>query len=388
MALRSRFVDSTAHMMTSLATRASGWNSRRRLHFVQDVATPHNNALLRELETVPNVNLVVEYAHRSVPAYPLAAELVDEIKPAVIYGSRAPSARMIAQAVFRPRDRWLLVAWSNPTTRALIVWFWVSRRRYNCWIDVPPPTTRRRMALRNGVLHLLRSSRVQMFAVGSVGVTYLVEQGFSPARVHNLPVAVSHPPMRHPGRWRTELGVSPEEILLVTGSRLTYEKGFDVLIRAVASLDQFARQRLTTVIVGRGPEKESLIEIARQVGLSMSELRILDWLPGEEFAALVGDADLVAHPSRSDSYGGTALLARVMGKPLVASRGSGASVDVVRPGVNGWLYEPEDTADLATLLERVVMNNDERANATEAMQAVSMEGSPHGVAAILLEFAW
>ena len=49
--------------------------------------------------------------------------------PAYIYGSRVPDFRILAHALLHLRDRRLLVAWSNPTTRMLIVLFWKSRRK-------------------------------------------------------------------------------------------------------------------------------------------------------------------------------------------------------------------------------------------------------------------
>jgi glycosyltransferase involved in cell wall biosynthesis len=344
--------------------------------------------LLRELVTVPEVELHVEYAHRDVPDYPLAAELVDEIVPAYVYGSRVPNLRLLARAVFSPRDRWLLVAWSNPTTRALIVWFWLSRTKFNCWIDVPPETTRQRMILRSVALFLLRKSRVQMFAVGSVGVKYLDEAGFPAERVHNLPIALSAAPSGKPSTWRAQLGVTDDGVLLVTGSRLTSEKGFDVLIQALSQLQPEAKGRLVTVIVGHGPLEGELRRLAREARLSPEHIRFLNWLPADDFAGLVEESDIVVHPARSDSYGGASLLARAMAKPLIASRGAGAALDIVEEGENGWLYGAEDADRLTAILDVVVTDDELRAKARQAMGKISQEGSPKAAVIKLMTYAW
>lgn len=364
------------------------WRGRRRLHFVQDIATPHNNALLRELVSVPQVELLVEYAQRDVPDYPLAAELVDEILPAYIYGARVPNMRVLARAVFSPRDRWLLVAWSNPTTRALIVWFWLSRRKFNCWIDVPPETTRQRMVLRSTALFLLRKSRVQMFAVGSVGVEYLDQAGFPAERVHNLPIAVSAAASGKPSTWRARLGVPEDGVLLVTGSRLTSEKGFDVLIHALSRLQPEAQGRLVAVMVGHGPLEGELRRLARETRLSPEHIRFLNWLPADEFAELIEASDIVVHPARSDSYGGASLLARAMAKPLIASRSAGAALDIVQDGENGWLYDAEDVEGLSAILDKVATDDALRTMAGQAMSRISQEGSPEATATALLRAAW
>ena len=370
------------------APMVASWSSRRRFHFVQDVATPHNNALLKEIAGIPNIDLRIEYAHRDVTDYPLAAELVDEILPAHIYGSSFPNPALLLRAILFPRDKWLLVAWSNPTTRALIIWFWLTRRRFNCWIDVPPATTPRRLRLRRMILRLLRSSRVQMFAVGSVGVTYLLEAGFAPERVHNLPIAMATTSSAGAGEWRSKLDLARNEVLLVTGSRLTWEKGFDVLLNAISRLEPQVRERLRTVVVGRGPLGEDLRTLATHFGMSNRDVRFIDWLAIDEFASLIGDADLVVHPARMDSYGATSLLARAMSKPLIASRGAGAAMDIVQPGINGWLYDAEDSTALAAILGEVVIDDRVRSDAAREMSAVSKEGSPRLVAERLLQHAW
>lgn len=364
------------------------WQGRRRLHFVQDVATPHNNALLRELAAVPGIDLRVEYAHRCVPHYPLAAELVDEVVPAYVYGSKLPNVRMLMRAVFCPQDRWVLVAWSNPTTRALILWFWLTRRKFNCWIDVPPDTTRLRMAFRKVALFLLRKSKVQMFAVGSVGVKYLEASGFPVGRVHNLPIAVAAAPSGATAVWRGKLGVPDQAVILVTGSRLTTDKGFDVLLRALSQTQPETIERLVTVIAGHGPLENELKDLARDSGLTSDKIKFVGWLPSEDFTALVKESDIVAHPARSDSYGGASLIARAMAKPLIASRGAGAALDIIQDGVNGWFYESDDVGGLAGILDTVVTDDCLRVTAGKAMRKVSKEGSPEAAVGGLLRYAW
>ena len=142
-----------------------------------------------------------------------------------------------------------------------------------------------------------------MFAVGSTGVKYLTDAGFPGEQVHNLPSALAGSARGRPGKWRKDLGVSPTEVLLVTGSRLTQEKGFDVLIRALCELEPAARNRLRRAVVGSGPQERDLRQLADDLGLSSEEFRLDDWLPVEDFGALVRDADVVVHAARSDSYG-------------------------------------------------------------------------------------
>lgn len=363
---------------------------RRRLHFVQEVPTHHNNALLEAIHGSGLYELVPEYANHETAEYPGASALADTVVPARIYGSRTPSLRVFGDAIFRPRDRWLLIAWSNPTTRMLIVWFWICRKRFNCWIDVPPPASGSRDVLRRVALGILKHSRVQMFAVGTVGVGYLEEAGFRHCRIHNLPIAVRVPTVTEPQRRmvRTKFEVGDDQVLLISGSRLVPEKGFDLLLRAIELLPQESCMRLTTVIVGRGPEQEMLAELANHVRLRGSRILLLDWMDSRDFLELFAASDLVVHPSRRDSYGGCSIFARAYGKPLIASRGAGSALDVVHQGENGWLYDPEDIATLSKLIGGLVADDSERRRIAANMQARSREGSAENVADVFLRHAW
>jgi UDP-glucose:(heptosyl)LPS alpha-1,3-glucosyltransferase len=57
-------------------------------------------------------------------------------------------------------------------------------------------------------------------------------------------------------------------------------------------------------------------------------------------------------PSRYDPFPNTALEAMAMGLPAIVSSRCGAA-EVIEPGVNGWVCEPDDAAGLTVLLEKI-----------------------------------
>ena len=81
-------------------------------------------------------------------------------------------------------------------------------------------------------------------------------------------------------------------------------------------------------------------------------------------------------------------MARRFSKPMVASRGVGAAVDVVRDGRNGWLYEAEDQSALTAVLSMVVVDDELRRRAADYMHDVADEGTPRAVAEMMLSFVW
>lgn len=131
----------------------------------------------------------------------------------------------------------------------------------------------------------------------------------------------------------------PEGPVLAVG-RLVPEKGFDVLIRAVAETGD----RL--VIVGDGEIRPALESLTRSTNANVAFAGSVD--PGElarDYAA----ARLVAVPSRREGFGMVAAEALAAGRAVVGTRVGGLP-DLVTDGVTGTLVAPDDVAALADAL--------------------------------------
>jgi glycosyltransferase involved in cell wall biosynthesis len=76
------------------------------------------------------------------------------------------------------------------------------------------------------------------------------------------------------------------------------------------------------------------------------------WLDYPDFQALISAADAYLHPARFDAWG-TTYVALAQGVPVIGSVKAGAAYDLLQHGVNGWRYNPEDTATLAQLMTKV-----------------------------------
>ena len=131
----------------------------------------------------------------------------------------------------------------------------------------------------------------------------------------------------------------PDGPVLAVG-RLVPEKGFDVLVRAVAETGD----RL--VIVGDGDLRPALESLTRSTNANVTFAGSVD--PGElarDYAA----ARLVAVPSRREGFGMVAAEALAAGRAVVGTRVGGLP-DLVTDGVTGTLVTPEDVAALAAAL--------------------------------------
>jgi UDP-glucose:(heptosyl)LPS alpha-1,3-glucosyltransferase len=69
----------------------------------------------------------------------------------------------------------------------------------------------------------------------------------------------------------------------------------------------------------------------------------------EDVRPLYAAADCFILPSRYDPFPNTALEAFAMGLPAIVSSRCGAA-EIIEPGVNGWVCQPDDVAGLARLM--------------------------------------
>ena len=94
-------------------------------------------------------------------------------------------------------------------------------------------------------------------------------------------------------RTRERLGIAEDELLVLSVSRLTPEKGLDVLVEAVARLP--AERRPVLAIGGTGPQRSAVEARAASRGV---DVRMLGAVEPDELPDVIGMADVVAHPSR------------------------------------------------------------------------------------------
>lgn len=139
---------------------------------------------------------------------------------------------------------------------------------------------------------------------------------------------------------------------IVAVGRLVHVKGFDLLIRAVAQLDR----PVQLVLVGEGSAHESLEALAREVGISDS-VKLVGRQDQPEVRRLMSESDVVAVPSRAESFGIVALEAWDSGTPLIATS-LGGPRGFVTDGVDGLLVDPENTPALAAAIDRVLSDED------------------------------
>lgn len=168
---------------------------------------------------------------------------------------------------------------------------------------------------------------------------------------------------------RESIGVGDADNLLVAVGRLEANKGFHVLIDALARLAGAPPQppwRL--VVVGDGPRRRALGRQVREAGLQ-ERVHLLGRVPDEAVHAWYAAATLFVHPTLYEGSSLVTLEAMAHRRAVVATAAGGIP-DKVVPGVSGWLVPPGDAAALARALRTALAARERLPAMGEAGRAV------------------
>ncbi|MFQ5382812.1 MAG: glycosyltransferase [Dehalococcoidia bacterium] len=191
--------------------------------------------------------------------------------------------------------------------------------------------------------------------------------GASEERMHTIPCGIDldlfQPADQAASRRR--LGLRADHPMLLWVGRLEKLKGVDILVDAVAELDEC---QADLVIVG-GDERAAelrteLEQQARDAGIE-SRISFAGAVPHEELPLYYSAADVAVVPSYYESFGLVAVEAMACGTPVVASRVGGLMSTVI-DGVNGYLIPWRCPGPFAEKLEVLIHNPELRANFSRA----------------------
>lgn len=153
--------------------------------------------------------------------------------------------------------------------------------------------------------------------------------------------------------FRRLLGLDPVEgfLILLVGNLIPL-KGHESFLRAMPEILKH-NPDARVLLVGEGPLEDSLTDLARDLGVGhaikrISPLTVL--LP-----KVMGAADALVHPSRSESFGLVVAESQACGLPVVATR-IGGPAEIISDGETGYLVPASDPGALARAVIRLGSN--------------------------------
>jgi glycosyltransferase involved in cell wall biosynthesis len=168
---------------------------------------------------------------------------------------------------------------------------------------------------------------------------------------------------------RRSLGVRPGTLLLANVARIDRQKGHDVLVQSLASLDRSLLDAITIVVVGgvtygannermRAYERDLTDRVAEQ-GLG-EVIRFVGYR--SDVREILSAADAYVHPSRWEGLSLAVLEAMAASLPIVTTEGAGRPVGFV-DGTHGYVVPTDDGAALAEAIETMIRHDADRRTA-------------------------
>lgn len=180
---------------------------------------------------------------------------------------------------------------------------------------------------------------------------WIANQGWPRDRVHLLP------------NFATDFAAvapAPDRATLVALGRLHTNKGFDVLLRALALLPD-----ATLALAGEGPERGALETLAAELGIA-GRVRFLGWR--QDTGALLKAAEVFVCPSRHEPLGNVVIEAWSAARPVVAAAVDGPR-ELIADGEDGLLVPKDDPAALAAAIAALLADPQRAARLAEAGRA-------------------
>lgn len=180
----------------------------------------------------------------------------------------------------------------------------------------------------------------------------LAESGVEPSRcvvVYNG-ISAGAGPLRPPEEIKREWGVKDNEFMVGTVGSLIKRKRITELIEALYLIKGKTAKPIKCLILGEGPEKDNLKDLAVKRGLSDNVI-FTGFQP--DALSFINAMDIFVMPSEKEGFPRVMLEAMLMRKPVIASRIRGTE-ELVVEDETGIMYKKGDVGELAACLIRLI----------------------------------
>jgi len=206
----------------------------------------------------------------------------------------------------------------------------------------------------------LLASAAAVIGMGRQAREALEALGVPPARIFDAPNAHDHDAFLaarariEPEAVRRALaeGLGCRDRIALVAGRLVPVKGIAPLLAAWERLPEKIRGDWTLLFVGSGP-LASMIEEA-SAGEPDGAIVLVPEVEPRELVDYYAAARLLIFASLADTWGLVVNEAFACGLPVLCSRHAGCADDLLRPGENGWLFDPTEPAEFVSALREAL----------------------------------
>jgi glycosyltransferase involved in cell wall biosynthesis len=151
---------------------------------------------------------------------------------------------------------------------------------------------------------------------------------------------------------QSEVHVDPSKINFILLGRLFPQKGYDILINAVALLPKELNLKIEFNICGQGPLKTQLEKQVTE--LNVSNVKFMGEIMNPY--SFIKENDCLILPSRYEGFSNTLIEAQLLGLPAIVSNSPGGNIEVIDDDKLGLVFENLNAKALADAIQQYVKN--------------------------------
>ena len=184
----------------------------------------------------------------------------------------------------------------------------------------------------------------------------------------------------HPPRLASRLKSGPYGDYVLSVGRIESVKRVDLLVRAMAHVDQPIR----LIVAGDGTQRVNVERLAQETGV-LDRITFLGSAEDEKLIDLYAGTLAVLYPPYDEDFGYVTIEAFLARKPVITCSDSGGPTEFVVDGSNGFICEPTPDA-LASVINQLAQKRPQAAAMGEAGREVAVRITWDGVIEKLIGF--
>jgi glycosyltransferase involved in cell wall biosynthesis len=186
------------------------------------------------------------------------------------------------------------------------------------------------------------------FSYGITSTEYLVSIGIPRDRIVQIQNSVDE--TQYTVNVPPKFNMEPHPVILHVG-QFVQLKGIDLLLRAAAVV-QREGQKFSMLLVGSGPDKQKLEDLAKV--LNLQNVHFHSSLKPEEMPSVYRSGDCLVFPTLGDVWGTVANEAVLSGIPVLCSKYAGCAPDFF---TQENIFDPENPEEFVAKLRQAVMGS-------------------------------
>ena len=164
---------------------------------------------------------------------------------------------------------------------------------------------------------------------------------------------------------KNKFGINHENIILYVG-QLIERKGVNYLLKAHEKLSD--KYDVGLVLVGSGNQKQELMKLCEDNAID--NVHFIDFVQKDALPQYYAIADVFVLPSTEEVWGLVINEAMACGLPVISTDKVGASIDLIKQGVNGYVIPASDVDRLFESLEMILSDSKLKSSMGKASEEI------------------